>query len=87
MYPMILQCLMFSSTFVFAEIEAQVRALQANRAALSKDGEEEATSQVDPKVGLGQGGHFDTEIYDNPTSKFHGYVTSIATTDEVDVST
>ena len=69
----------------FPEIEAQVRALQASRAALSKDGEEEAT-EGDPKVGLGQGGHFDTEIYDNPTSKFHGYVTSIATTDEVDVS-
>ena len=65
---------------LFAEIEAQVLALQAKTKNLQAE-----ENDGDPKVLLGQGGHFDTEIYDNPTSKFHGYVTSIATTEEAEV--
>ena len=37
-------------------------------------------------MGLGEEGHFDTEIYETRDSKFAGYVTSIGTTDEQDVS-
>ena len=34
---------------------------------------------------LGEGGFYDTEIYDGSKGKFEGYVTSIAATDEQDV--
>ena len=70
------------------EIEAQVRALQEQRAGLSEqaaagggpDDEEE------DRVGLGERGHFDTDIYGGSKSKFAGYVTSIAATDEPEVT-
>ena len=39
----------------------------------------------DARVGLGEEGHFDTDIYELKSSKFAGYVTSIAATDEQDV--
>ena len=69
-----------SDYFCDLEIEAQVLALQAKTKNLTAEEVDEAD-----KVGLGQGGHFDTDIYDDPTSKFHGYARSIATTDEIEV--
>lgn len=38
------------------------------------------------RIGLGESGYFDQEIYDRGGSKFDGYVASIAANDEVDVS-
>lgn len=38
------------------------------------------------RVGLGETGYFDSDIYDGGGGKFEGYVTSIAANDEVDVS-
>ena len=66
--------------FYFTEIEQQVREVQARKAGLAKDGMTEAD-----RVQLGAGGHFDTDIYDARDSKFAGYVTSIAATDEQEV--
>ena len=58
-----------------ADIEAQVQEIQAR-------------SKVDisekDRIGLGESGFFDSEIYGGVQSRFDGYVTSIATNDEVD---
>uniref|UniRef100_X2B439 Splicing factor 3B subunit 1 domain-containing protein n=1 Tax=Capitella teleta TaxID=283909 RepID=X2B439_CAPTE len=65
------------------EIEAQVKALQESRAALRKEkGEEEENEDADERIGLGQSGNFDTDIYEGNKGKFDGYVTSIAASDE-----
>ncbi len=71
----------------FSEIEAQVRAIQDRKAGLAEraaSGDGEQTE--DARVKLGEGGFYDTEIYDGSKGKFEGYVTSIAATDEQDVS-
>ena len=52
----------------------------ADRAAAGDLGDSE-----DARVKLGEGGFYDTEIYDGSKGKFEGYVTSIAATDEQDV--
>lgn len=65
----------------FSEIEEQVRNIQAKRQGLSL--------HEDEHVGLGSAGHFDQEIYGHGSydnSRFVGYDTSIAVTDEPDVS-
>ena len=64
---------------VNSEIEAQVKELQNRRKGLVGETEED-------RVALGAGGHFDTEIYEGHQDKFAGYVTSIAPTDEQEVS-
>jgi splicing factor 3B subunit 1 len=38
------------------------------------------------RVGLGESGFYDRDIYDGGGNKYDGYVTSIAANDEVDVS-
>lgn len=63
----------------FSEIEAQVLELQGKTKALSSD-----TAQEE-RVGLGLQGGFDDVIYEPNASKFAGYDTSIAATDEQDV--
>ena len=63
-----------------SDIEAHVREIQEKKKVLTSEEKEEA------RVGLGEEGHFDTEIYESRGSKFAGYVTSIGTTDEQDVS-
>ena len=59
-------------------------ALQAKRQGLQQQPE---NSEGPDHVGLGEEGHFDTDIYDAPKQRrLEGYVTSIAATEEVDVS-
>lgn len=53
-----------------------MRELQAQRQGLN----------TKEKVGLGERGHFDTEIYENTPMRYQGYVTSIASTDEPEVT-
>lgn len=71
-----------------ADIEAEVRNIQARRAGLKEQGGQGADGEngVD-RVGLGAEGHYDTDIYGGSSSKFAGYVTSIAATEEQEVST
>lgn len=61
--------------YVFPEIAAQVQEIQSR-------------SKVDisekDRIGFGESGIFDSEIYGEVQSRFDGYVTSIATTDEVE---
>ena len=72
--------------FCLTEIEEQVRNLQAKRQGLgsSAPGQDE-----EERVGLGTAGHYDQDIYGNGSltmdSRFVGYDTSIAVTDEPDV--
>nr|CAG4642280.1 EOG090X00GC [Evadne anonyx] len=57
------------------EIEAQVQELQSrNKVDISEK----------DRIGLGESGFFDSEIYGGDQSRFDGYVTSIATNDEVE---
>ena len=65
---------------LFSDIEAHVREIQNKKKVLT------GNEKADARVGLGEEGHFDTEIYETRGSKFAGYVTSIGTTDEQDVS-
>ena len=72
----------------FSEIEEQVRNLQAKRQALASG---IATNDDDEdRIGLGATGHYDQDIYGTSAisrdSRFVGYDTSIAVTDEPDVS-
>ncbi|KAI0237839.1 Splicing factor 3B subunit 1 [Lamellibrachia satsuma] len=60
------------------DIEAHVREIQNKKKVLT------GNEKGDARVGLGEEGHFDTEIYETRGSKFAGYVTSIGTTDEQD---
>ncbi|XP_046390024.1 splicing factor 3B subunit 1 isoform X1 [Ischnura elegans] len=61
------------------DIEAQIREIQARK----KTVPEEEVIEKD-RVGLGESGYYDREIYDGGGSKFEGYVTSIAANDEVE---
>lgn len=70
--------------FSFADIEAQIRDIQSRKKEIVADGE--IITEKD-RVGLGETGYFDSDIYDGGGGKFEGYVTSIAANDEVDVST
>lgn len=61
--------------------------IQQRRQGLSAEAEEALTAEGGGKgVGLGEHGHFDQDIYGGSDSKFEGYVTSIAATDEQEVS-
>lgn len=62
----------------FSDIEAQIREIQ------SKKKEVPVPETTDKGVKLGEGGYFDSEIYESGKSKYDGYVTSIAANDEVD---
>lgn len=57
-------------------IEEQVRTLQQKKTALFQDNGD--------RVGLGSEGYFDTDIYGSSSSKFDGYVTSIAPNEDQD---
>ncbi|XP_071445773.1 splicing factor 3B subunit 1 isoform X1 [Hetaerina americana] len=61
------------------DIEAQIREIQARK----KNVQEEEVVEKD-RVGLGESGYYDRDIYDGGGSKFEGYVTSIAANDEVE---
>ena len=65
------------------EIEEQVRNIQAKKAQLQAGPKE--NNPEDDRVGLGAEGHYDVDIYGGSDSRFDGYVTSIAATDEIDV--
>lgn len=67
----------------FSDIEAQIKEIQARKKNLNT--EENGVTEKS-RIGLGESGYFDQEIYDGGGSKFDGYVTSIAANDEVDVS-
>ena len=62
-------------SFFISEIAAQVQEIQSR-------------SKVDisekDRIGFGESGIFDSEIYGEVQSRFDGYVTSIATNDEVE---
>lgn len=63
-----------------SDIEAQIRDLQSRKKDLIEEMKEKE------RVGLGESGFYDRDIYDGGGSKYDGYVTSIAANDEVDVS-
>lgn len=65
--------------FYFADIEAQIRDIQAKKKEVSDN------NGNDKGVGLGESGYFDSDIYDGGgNKKYEGYVTSIAANDEAD---
>ena len=68
---------------VNAGIEEQVRNIQAKKQALKENISDEPEKQ---RVGLGAGGHFDTDIYGSTRSKFEGYHTYIAPNEDAEVS-
>ena len=70
--------------FLISEIEEQVRHIQNKKKSLGA-GALTAEEEETIRVGLGSQGHFDTDIYSSGKSKFFGYVTSIATTDDKEV--
>ena len=75
-----------SSTFIsILDIEAQIKDLQNRKRGLPKDGISSNPTETPKRIGLGESGYFDREIYDSK-SKFDGYVTSIAPNEEPDVS-
>ena len=59
-----------------------MREIQARRQNLGAH----ANEDEEDRVGLGQAGHFDNDLYQGPQSKFAGYVTSIPAADEQEVS-
>ena len=63
--------------FTLSEIEGMVLEIQAKH-------QDEDTTVEQNRVALGEGGHYDVDIYDGKSEKFAGYVTSIAATDELD---
>lgn len=68
--------------YYFPDIEAQILDIQSRKKQIvSEDGLTEKD-----RVGLGETGYFDSDIYDGGGGKYEGYVTSIAANDEVDVS-
>nr|CAD7417430.1 unnamed protein product [Timema poppensis] len=60
------------------DIEAQIRDIQSRKKELVEEVNEK------DRVGLGESGYYDRDIYDGGGSKFEGYVTSIAANDEVE---
>lgn len=65
----------------YIDIEAQIREIQSRKKEIIEDGLTEKE-----RVGLGESGFYDRDIYDGG-GKFEGYVTSIAANDEIEVST
>ena len=67
---------------LWADFEEQVRNIQTRKAALDKENQNaEPSSPEKQRVGLGAGGHFDTDIYGAQHSKFEGYHTYIPAED------
>jgi len=60
------------------DIEAQIRDLQSRKKDLTEEMKEKE------RVGLGESGFYDRDIYDSGVSKYDGYVTSIAVNDEME---
>jgi splicing factor 3B subunit 1 len=60
------------------DIEAQIRDLQSRKKDLIEEMKEKE------RVGLGESGFYDRDIYDSGGSKYDGYVTSIAVNDEME---
>lgn len=65
----------------FPDFEEQVRNIQARKQALNKENRDNEPSPEKQRVGLGAGGHFDTDIYGSTRGKFEGYHTYIPTED------
>ena len=65
---------------MFLDFEEQVRSIQARKQALNKENVEEQSPERQ-RVGLGAGGHFDTDIYGSNSNKFAGYHTYIPAED------
>jgi hypothetical protein len=63
-----------------SDIEAQIRDLQARKKYHIEEKKERE------RVGLGESGFYDRDIYDGGGNKFEEYVLSIAANDEVEVS-
>ena len=70
--------LQFSHCVMIADIEAEVRAIQAKR---QQTNEEEVTN----KVSLTGGVNYDTDIYGHKEGRYEGYVTSIAANEDLEV--
>ena len=64
---------------LISDIEAQIRDLQSRKKDLIEEMKEKE------RVGLGESGFYDRDIYDSGGSKYDGYVTSIAVNDEMEV--
>uniref|UniRef100_A0A1B6CJ24 Splicing factor 3B subunit 1 domain-containing protein n=1 Tax=Clastoptera arizonana TaxID=38151 RepID=A0A1B6CJ24_9HEMI len=60
------------------DIEAQIKEIQSRKKEIVEDGLTEKE-----RVGLGESGFYDRDIYDGG-GKFEGYVTSIAANDEIE---
>ncbi|KAK7867740.1 hypothetical protein R5R35_002244 [Gryllus longicercus] len=60
------------------DIEAQIRDIQSRKKELNDEVNEK------DRVGLGESGYYDRDIYDGGGNKYDGYVTSIAANDEVE---
>ncbi|GFG37140.1 hypothetical protein Cfor_05800 [Coptotermes formosanus] len=63
---------------LISDIEAQIRDLQSRKKDLIEEMKEKE------RVGLGESGFYDRDIYDGGGSKYDGYVTSIAVNDEME---
>jgi len=68
----------------FTDFEAQIRDLQQKR---KNVGANDAPS-ADNRVGLGEEGHYDSDIYEGTAGigRFEGYLESIPATDDQEVS-
>ena len=64
---------------LISDIEAQIRDLQSRKKDLTEDMKEKE------RVGLGESGFYDRDIYDSGGNKYDGYVMSIAVNDEMEV--
>lgn len=69
--------------FVVADIEAQIREIQARKAGVGKQGNFDNGEGV-PLTASANGAYMDEDIYGHTQSKYDGYVTSIAANDDAD---
>lgn len=67
----------FTELNIFLDIEAQIREIQSKKKEIPPE-------PIDKGVKLGEGGYFDSDIYESGKGKYEGYVTSIAANDDVD---
>ena len=67
------------------DFEAQIRDLQQKR---KNVGVNDGPAPAENRVGLGQEGHYDSDIYEGSVgiSRFEGYLDSIPATDDQEVS-
>lgn len=70
-------------SFVVADIEAQIREIQARKAGVGKQGNFDNGEGV-PLTASANGAYMDEDIYGHTQSKYDGYVTSIAANDDAD---